>query len=89
MPQKRKTTQHGLFTIFGATINLNSVLTAVVGTGACMALTYVIHTININSGYIRSIPQLQEDVLVIKKEQARISKEYSPPVAPAPTPTSN
>lgn len=79
---------HGLFTIFGITINFNAVLTAVVTSISWILITYIGHTISKNSAYIRSIPKLQQSVLEIQKEQDRVKREYHPPVkTPTPCPS--
>lgn len=77
---------HGLFTLWGITINFNAVLTAVVTSISWLLLSWLIHTIAINTQYIHSIPAMQNDIEQIKKEQARVRKEYHPPVNPSPAP---
>ncbi len=81
-PQHLHIVSKGLFTIWGITINFNAILTTVIAGISWAILTWLGHTIYVNSEYIRSIPQLQQDILDIKTEQARITREYTPPVHP-------
>jgi hypothetical protein len=96
---KRKPINKGLFHIFGLEINLNSILTSVFGTLACMLVTWGILRLGAIAKNVGAIPHMQaalienhkailavkSDVENIKTEQARIRTQYSPPV-PSPTP---
>jgi hypothetical protein len=94
MKRKRKKSSpihvvsHGLFTVFGITINFNAVLTAVVTSISWVLISWVIHTVGTNAKYIQSIPKLQADMESVKKEQTRLRKEYLPPVSPTPVESS-
>ena len=77
-----------LFKVFGFEINFNGMLTAVAASGTWALLSWLIHTIQIDTGYIKSIPAIQKDIITIKAEQVRMAKEYLPPIHPTPTPIS-
>jgi hypothetical protein len=79
--------KNGNLKIWQFTISLNTIATTVLGSGACLLLSYVIRVISINSAYIHSIPKLQRQVANVQAEQKRIRDEYSPPVKPTPVVT--
>jgi hypothetical protein len=78
----------GLFTVFGVSINFNAIATTIGGLVTWGLLSLVWHSVKTNAGYVHAIPQIQaevagvkEDVKGIKAEQARVKREYAPPVA--------
>lgn len=71
--------QHGLFTIFGFTINLNTIITTVLGMIACTLLGMCWKWMHDTYKLVKAIPSIQA-------EQARVAREYHPETNPAATP---
>ncbi len=88
MPRRSQRTNDWHF--FGYRINKNAVITSVFGTIVSAILLFGWHWAGTKAqsitGNLNAIPQLRTDVEGIKKEQARIVKEYLPPLHPTPTP---
>lgn len=70
-------------------VNLNTVLTTIFGSLACILLGWTVASLGVLtqnwSVIYREFPQVQKDVAKIVKEQERIKTQYAPPV-PSPTP---
>jgi hypothetical protein len=79
MPRRRHSVQHGLFRIWGLEINLNTVITTVLGSLACSGIAlcfYYIHT-----GFVL-FSKMEADVPKLERELHRLSVQYPPLIAP-------
>lgn len=73
MPRKKKHT--GLFKLFGLEINMNTIVTSLIGAASLYFITSIYHTVNTNVTNIKQIPKIIE-------EQARLKAEYHPEIHP-------
>jgi hypothetical protein len=82
MPRKNKTIKHGLFTIFGLTINLNTIVTTVLGSILCVICGWGLVSVrNIGRTIVRmetEVPRMEEDVRILEKTFKRLAEEYPP-----------
>jgi hypothetical protein len=85
MPKhKRKEFQHGLFHMFGVTINVNTIVTTVLGSICIGMVSCGVKWVHDVKDATNKIPAMEAQITNITQEQKRVRREYHPETRPSP-----